>query len=202
VRVGAILLWIVLHLIALGVSAAAVPLWAHHPLPREALAVHVVIALEIAGSAILWPLLFPNFSASVVAVLLVWPFMQLSGVLAAAPQAQLLLASTYVSLWLVGLAVLKIVMPSPAAARIACMLSSAFVLGGIALAYLRSEATSMSGVPLSSFGPLLGAFAIIDVDFRLLIPWLESAFPFLVAVPILTLKNRHLRGAKNCGSPS
>lgn len=185
-RIGALITWIILHLIALGVAAAGWPLWAHHLQPREALAAHVTIVVEMAASAILWPLLFSTSLTAAVQVLLVWPFIQLAGLLGDVREPPLLVASTYVSIWMIGLAVLNAALPSRSAKQTVTTITAAFVLGGLVIAYLWSESSLKTLTNSIALGPLLGALAVLNGAARWFV-WLEAALPLLVAATILSL---------------
>ena len=65
IHAAPVLLWLIIQLIALGLSAARVPLWANPPAPIESIAAQQMIAVQIAASATLFGWLMPNLVTGV-----------------------------------------------------------------------------------------------------------------------------------------
>jgi hypothetical protein len=174
-RLSAILIWIVLQLLALALAAARVPLWAHHPLPRESLATAEVAAVQIISCALLFSLLLPNFFTSCAIIALAIPFIQLAGMLADDPVTNLLLASALVALWLAGLALLSAALRSPRAQALGVAIVSMLCLGTPLLSYLHSEATPGATSMLSTWSPGL---------------WLVAAIPLAIGIGLKATRRR------------
>jgi hypothetical protein len=162
-RLSAILMWIVLQLLAVALAAGRVPLWAHHPLPRESLATAEVAAVQIISAALLFPLLLPNFSTSCAIVVLTLPFVQLAGILADETEMRLLVVSALVVLWVGGLALLGPALRTPRAQAVAVALTSAICLGTPLLCYLHNEATADGRALLGVTAPLTWVIAAVPL---------------------------------------
>jgi hypothetical protein len=175
-RLSAILIWIVLHLLALALAAARVPLWAHHPLPRESLATVEVAAVQIISTALLCPVLLPNFPTSCAIVALSLPFVHLAGILAGESEIKLLAVSSLVLLWIGGVALLMGALRTPRAQAVAVALISAMCLGTPLLCYLHNEATpERTALPVGVTAPLT---------------WIIAACPLLVGVILIVWQVR------------
>jgi hypothetical protein len=174
-RLGAILIWIVLQLLALALAAGRVPLWAHHPSPRESLATVEVAAFQIISTALLFPLLLPNFSTSCAIVALSLPFVHLAGILADDPEIRLLVVSALVALWIGGLALLGGALRTPRAQAVGVAIMSSLCLCTPLLSYVHSEATSGATSMLSTWSPGL---------------WLVAATPLAIGIGLRTSRQR------------
>jgi hypothetical protein len=178
-RLTPLLTWILIQLAALALGASAIPIWAHHPAPRESLAAQELIAIQIAASAMLFPILLPNFSTTIAITFLAWPFLHLAGMLSLTPEANLLRACLYLSLWIIGLRTCAASLHSTNAILLGICLAESFTLGGAILWYLHLESASASASP-ELFGPLIGAVLQIGKWNPSWIAWTEAALPLLI----------------------
>ena len=163
-------LWLGLQLLALLIPVTQTPLTDQFPRPPERQALYVMVAAQLALSALLFPLLF-RWPANIPAVVAsTWPMLLLSGLLASAPAARIALAASYVSAWLITLALWNSLLKSARSRLIGVALASALTLGGPLILYLRAEfgATVDSQVPVD---PIACAFALIDGSVPSLSPW-------------------------------
>jgi hypothetical protein len=162
-------LWLAIQLAALLLAASRVPLSARYPTPEESLAVHVLVIVQIAASAMLFPLLFRGLTTSIVLIATTIPFLQLAAFLAAqTDNRRLALCSIYVALWLAGLALLNASLPSTRTKMYGVALATAISLGGAILAYLHREfgapATTFDWSQHAFLGPIMGCMAILGAD--------------------------------------
>jgi hypothetical protein len=192
-------------LLLLLIPVTQTPLTDQFPRPPERQALYVMTAAQLALSALLFPLLLRP--ASIPAVIAsAWPMLLLSGVLASAPIARIALAATYISAWLVTLAIWNTLLKSTRAQLIGVAAASALVLGGPLFLYLRAEfaAPAESQVPVD---PIACVFSLIDGSSPPLTPWqstlaLALAAVFFATLPALwrRLNSHHLTGRKSAPS--
>lgn len=158
--------WLAIQMIALAVAALRVPLSARYAAPAEALAVHVMVVVQTAASAMLFPLLFrtvANFVLSAGAAVL---FLQIAGFLAARVDARLAWCAGYVVVWMAGLAVWAGILRSHRARMYGVAAFAMLTIGGVVVAYLGRE----FGAPTREFdwaargwlGPTIGGLAILE----------------------------------------
>jgi len=182
VDVMPVLAWILIQLAALGLGASGLPLWAHHPLPRESIAVDEMVAIQIAATAMLFPVFLVNAQTTVVIAALLWPFLHLAGILSGTPEVALLLACTSISVWIAGLGSCKAGLNSPAATMLGVCLAQTFSIGGVLLWYLFQESRGGGSAPAELFGPLVGAIRLINQSDRIWMVLGESALPLLIGL--------------------
>jgi hypothetical protein len=147
-----VLAWGVVNLVLLGIGASKLPLWVHHPYPRESLALQELLCGQVLLASLFFPLIAASGSLLInLAVML--PIDELGGMMSNASQMQVLRCYAWVCLWIVGLAGCGMVWKRPEPRIIASALASIFTIGGAVLDYLRWEAAAARGQG-SSFQPL------------------------------------------------
>src|SRR4051794_36868426 len=67
--------WLLLQAVALLLAATRIPLYAHYLRASERLAVYLLLAAQIGGSAVLFPWLLGSGRAAVAVVATAWPFL-------------------------------------------------------------------------------------------------------------------------------
>src|SRR5437016_4699617 len=102
----ALLLWLALQLGTLALAASQVRLSDHFPRPAEGMALAEMVVVQIAGAAMLAPILLPRADIAVAVIAAGWPMLQLAGLLSVASTTTILLTATYISLWIIILAAL------------------------------------------------------------------------------------------------
>jgi hypothetical protein len=144
---GPLLIWLLLHLLALLISLLRIPLAAGFPRPAELLAAQVMVITQVTASALLFPWVMRTGTSAIVAVATTWPFLALAAAVSGLPPVRVLAAGTYVTAWMVAWwawAGWAPVRWRAAAVAVASLLTA----GSLALFYLRLE-----------FGPDAGAEA-------------------------------------------
>ena len=152
--------WLVLQMAVLVLAAQRVPLSARFPLEAEKLAVHEMLVVQIAPSAMLFPWLLRDRITTLLVALSAILFVHLAAHLAGVPHTRAAVAAAYVAGWLIGLALWRPVLEHGRARMIGVAIATSLSIGGAVLAYLRAE-TSPTTTP-HSFGPILGALAQLD----------------------------------------
>lgn len=169
IHAGPLFAWLALQMIALLAGGFRVPLSARFPAPEEQMALHEMLVVQIAGSALLFPALFPTLANGVLAVAAV-PIMTLLGAILAsrAPDRTLLAVAAYTCLWVAGLAVWANLLRTTRGKLYGVAGATLLALGGATLAYLNRE----FGAPTEAFdwssrgwlGPLVGGMSILESD--------------------------------------
>jgi hypothetical protein len=158
-------IWLVTQLIALGICAGRAMLWARAPRAGEQLALFVMLAMQIAMSALLFPHLLGSVRCTLLAIATAWPMAQLAAYLSDEPLIHLVLGELYVSAWMIGLAIWSQVLASPWSKLLGIGIASMVSLGGPMLWYLRADfGGDQLQLPLwsmSMFGPICGAISQI-----------------------------------------
>jgi hypothetical protein len=157
-----LLLWLGIQLAALGIGAAGVPLSAQRPIPPETLSIQIMVVTQIGAAALLWPVLFANWRASVGVITTALPFLQAAGFLSATPTATLGSISALVCVWLLTLAILPQPTSHPTAVMLLRVPIVLWSIGGAVEMYLRSE----FAVEPSSFalGPIVQNLSRLQGD--------------------------------------
>jgi hypothetical protein len=182
IHVLPVLTWVLIQLAALGLGASGLPLWAHHPLPRESIAVDEMAAIQIAGAAMLFPVLLVNTQTALLIALLVWPFLHLAGLLSGTPEEILLLVCAAVSIWITGLGFCNARLRSPSTILRAVCVAQLFSIGGGLLWYLYLESRGGGSAPAELFGPLVAAIQLINGSTRYWLVFAEASLPLLIGV--------------------
>lgn len=180
----AILAWVGIQLAALALGAWAQPVWAHHPEPRTSLAVHQMLAVQLAGSSVLFPILLQNWRAGASVAALSWAFLQLAGLLDATPQRDLIEVAVFVSLWIAGLSACSQQLRTLGAKLSGVAIAAGWVIGGVVLFYLQMEAADpgSSAPNPANFSPLLAVLKRLGSEQPFSqFSWFEALVPLLVA---------------------
>jgi hypothetical protein len=145
------------------------------------MALETMLIVQILGMTALFPIILWDWRSTVVAMLLIWPFNQLSALLASSALGDAGMASIYVSVWIAGLGLLNSLL-TPRLRLLATGLLSAFAWGGVILRYLALE-TGRGDVGISGrIGPVLGVLAQIDGTQHRFVSWLQTTLPVVVTL--------------------
>jgi hypothetical protein len=170
-------------------------LWARAPRAGEQLALFVMLAMQIAMSALLFPHLLGNLRSTIPALATALPMAQLAAYLSDAPPTHLVLGELYVWAWMIGLDLWTKMLPTAWSKLLGIGIASMLSLGGPVLWYLRADfGRDGSQLPLwsmSFFGPICGAISQIVPEGSKL-GWTIPAIIF--AVGLLGYFLKHTRG--------
>jgi hypothetical protein len=159
--------WLALQMLALLAGGFRVPLSARFPAPEEQMALHEMLVVQVVGSALLFPTLFPTLATGILAVAAVPVMTLLAAILASrAPDRTLLAVAVYTSLWVAGLAVWAQLLRTTRAKLGGVAVATLLALGGGMLAYLNRE----FGAPTEPFdwsargwlGPLVAGMSLLE----------------------------------------
>jgi hypothetical protein len=184
---GPLGLWLLLQLLALGVSAARIPFFAKSfPQPAELLATGVMLVVQIGAAALLFPYLLRDFRAAVMVVAASWPFIILAGFLTGQAERRILWGTVaYVTAWLLGLAVWRSALRSARAQAAGVAVATLVSIGGPLLWYLRAEygvqSSAVDWTQASNWGPIMGALSIAATDHLVRDPWFFAGGHLLAA---------------------
>ncbi|MGD0137491.1 MAG: hypothetical protein ABSD28_01330 [Tepidisphaeraceae bacterium] len=192
---AALVIWLATQLVALGLCACRTMLWARAPRAGEQLALFVMLAMQIAMSALLFPHLLGNLRSTIPALATALPMAQLAAYLSDAPPTHLVLGELYVWAWMIGLDLWTKMLPTAWSKLLGIGIASMLSLGGPVLWYLRADfGRDGSQLPLwsmSFFGPICGAISQIVPEGSKL-GWTIPAIIF--AVGLLGYFLKHTRG--------
>lgn len=200
---AAILVWLLVQIGALMLAALRIPLWAHAPAGGEFLALAILGTTQILAGALLSPLLLRDWRSAAMTIATVWPMLFLAGFLASASMGSIILVGTYISTWILLLAIWRLPLSSTGHHLALSAIAAAWAAAGPLLIYARTEFPNPPIPPFSSTaraatGPITGLFTILDpVTFHEFGPWLALAPPLAVAITWITMKK--LRDARGRG---
>jgi hypothetical protein len=198
-----LIVWLILQAAAFALAAARVPLSAHYPQAGERLAIDLVLAVQIGGSAALFPMLMRTRRSAVVTVCSAWPFIAFAAVLSALPTGRVLAVAGFITAWLVVLAIWNAVLTIAKWRLVASAIAVLVTVGGALLGYLHVEfaAPGAASPPADGrYGPLLAALGLSDGQPQHVSTWLALAVAALLGV--LANISRIPRGTRARVTPS
>jgi hypothetical protein len=191
--IAGIALWLAWQLTALGLSAFRVPLSAHYPAAAEQWALALMLASQIAGSALLFPILLKDAKSTLVAIALAWPICELASFLADADQMTFAVGELYVSAWLIALYLWNRFASCALGPALLSSLVALLTYGGPLIAYLHAEfnANSSSGIwpHPELLGPVVGVLSLIQTAQSHYGIWLTLII-LMIAAPVFSLLTR------------
>ena len=188
---GPLGLWLMVQLLALGVSAAHIPFFAKSfPQPAELLASGVMLVIQIGAAALLFPYLLRDRRAAAMVVAASWPFTVLAAFLTGQAEHRILWGMTaYVTSWLVALAIWRSALRSGRAQSVGVAIATLVAFGGPLLWYLRAEygvqPSAFNWMELSNWGPIMGALSIARTDHLVRDPWIFAGGNLVAALVAL-----------------
>ena len=153
-----LLIWLGLQLIVLLLPVMQVPLSDEFPRPTEKIAADEMIVAQIALSALLFPILIRDFASAIVMAAAIGPFLLLAGLLSSTPPYRLLESAIFLSIWILGLGLLRV--DSSKWNAWTCAIISTIAVGSAIAAYLREE-FSNGNINGLVFGPIVGALDVV-----------------------------------------
>ncbi|HEY7089283.1 MAG TPA: hypothetical protein VH518_14395 [Tepidisphaeraceae bacterium] len=139
--VAPVLTWAVLQLAALALSAGQVRLWARPPLATDAYAPWMMLAVQVGGSALLFPWLMRNAASTAFVIGSAAPCLLLAGMLSSTGGWKIAESASGVVLWLLGVALWNRVLVSDKLKLLGIAILGMLVIGSACLFYLRMEFT-------------------------------------------------------------
>jgi hypothetical protein len=183
-------IWGFLQLGLLGIGASGFPLWAHHPFPRESLALPILLC----GQVVLINLQLPKLSgqASTLGIVLMLPIDELAGLLSNSSQTEILTGFACVGLWFLGLAIWLGILRNPKLELTLGMLAMLWTVGGAILDYLRWEFNASTGTIFTPVSLLPGLCRTIQAAAPA--PWLQVSTPMLAGLIVMAVLSLLRRG--------
>jgi len=162
---AALVIWLGTQLAVLGICACRAMLWARSPRAGEELALFVMLAMQIAMSALLFPHLLGNLRSTILTIVTSWPMAQLAANLSDSTATRLVVGALYVCAWMIGLYLWAKMLPTAWSKLLGIGVASMLSLGGPVLWYLRADfGRDQSQLPIwsmSMFGSICGAISQI-----------------------------------------
>lgn len=183
-RTWPLLVWLLVQLAALLLSATRVPLAAQYPRAAERLAVYLLLATQLFAAAALMPWLLHGWRQSLLAAASSWPLLGIAAMLSTVPPGRALAAGGYLTAWVATLALWNAAAPSRRVAFVFSAAASAVAAGGGLFWYLRED-FGPAGAPTTPaaawhHGPIPAAFSLASGG-----PVGDSGWPALLAMVAL-----------------
>jgi hypothetical protein len=185
-QLSAAAIWGFLQLALLGIGASGFPLWSHHPLPRESLALPVLLVGQAIFLALLFAVITPTISSLEIGLFLMLPMDELAGMFSNSPQGIIFKAFIGVGVWMTGLAGLGWLLRDPRQQLAVSAMAALLTAGGAILDYLRWEASTLPGHS-GIFSPITLLPKLIRSDNGADWPWLQCSLPAIAAVMLMAL---------------
>jgi hypothetical protein len=164
------IVWALMQLGALGLSAARIPLSARYPATGEQWALHVTLVMQVGLSAMIFPRLLSAWWRTWCAIGIAWVFAELAAFLADCPFANAAGAEGFVTFWIFTLAIWRWAIPNGRAMLFAAALATAISFGGVGVSYLLHEFGSQElGINWrreGMLGPIMGALSAASTEFH------------------------------------
>jgi hypothetical protein len=157
--IAPILVWSALQIIALLLAANRVQLWARMPQSTENYALPIMLAMQIAFAAMLFPWLMRNARSTAFVFVVGLLFLELAGVLANETGRRIVWAIAQLWMVLLVLTLWRAALTTARAQMIAIAIASCFVIGGACVGYLQMEFTDAHRSAVAGYFSL-GAMAI------------------------------------------
>ena len=158
---GPLLLWLLLQMGALTLSAARVPLAADYAQPAEMVAAHVMLVTQVTAASLLFPYLMRTAPSAAAVCATSIPFVVMAGNLSAAPAAGVIAAAGFLTLWLAALAAWRFALRGRAWRQSAAGAAALISIGTLILFYLRLEFGAAGG-GADDPGALAAAWSVVS----------------------------------------
>jgi hypothetical protein len=186
--------WLAVQLIALALAAFRVPLSAHFIAPGEALAVHEMLVVQFAISAMLFPFLLRDARHLLVMMLTAAPMIQLAAMLAGTPTVRAVGTWTCLGMWLAALTLWRRAL-APRFHPIAIAAANLLTIGGLFVWYFALEFRGPTHLPrITLFFPLVATLRWGAGEGSFLLPLLTTAF--LAGIATCVMLARHSRAQR------
>ena len=159
---GPLFLWLALQVGTLLLAGLQTPLSDKFTRPAERRAIEEMLVVQIAASALLFPMILDGLWAALAAIATAWPMLALAGVLSVRPTGDVVRGATYVSLWMGVLAIWGWLLSGQRSRLIGCAVAAGLSIGGGMLAYLRVEFDLTASTSWDFPGPIPGVILAMD----------------------------------------
>jgi hypothetical protein len=143
-----ILVWSAIQIGALLLAASRAQLWARMSLPTENYALPIMLAMQIAFVAMLFPWLMQNLRSTVFLFLISALFLQLAGILGDETGWRIARAIWQSWMGLITLALWRAALRNSRAQMFAIAIASSIAIGGACVCYLQMEFTDAAPSPV------------------------------------------------------
>ena len=141
-------LWGGFQLVLLALAAGQVPLWAHHPFPRENVALNVLSFGQVLLLVLLFPIVGSSWKVLLLNGIVMVCFDELAGLIAAKNQVEVATHLMYVLSWMGGLVTLVKLSISSRTYHLVSTVYLFFTAGTAGLEYLQRETSEPSSQDL------------------------------------------------------
>ena len=181
-----VLVWLLLQLIALAISAGRIPFYAikSFPQPAELIALPLMLVVQIGASALLFPFLLRDFRTAGLVVVASWPFTVLAGFLTGITTTRgIPYSAIYVTIWLAGLGLWNKALRSPRGQVMGVAIALFGTFGGVLLNYLSREyGREESSSILGTWGPIQQAIQLSRADEVQRIVWIIAGIYLVLSL--------------------
>ncbi|HYO09012.1 MAG TPA: hypothetical protein VER17_08560 [Tepidisphaeraceae bacterium] len=154
---AALLLWLLIQIASIALSAARVPLSAHFARPGEALALPQLVLAQMVCVSLLAPILLRGWTSGLLTIVSAGPMLALAAVLSGEFTVSAMRAWLAVACWIAAVRCFVAALPSRFHLVIVAM-ANLLTLGGLVLAYASAEYSDPRAFP---FGPADAAMQFI-----------------------------------------
>ena len=133
--VAPVLIWVLVQMVPLALSAVRIPLWARGAQPAEQFALPVMLLAQVWAASLLFPWLMRDGRSSAFVIALAGPFVCLAGALTAAEGDQIAIALGMSLGWMVALWLWARVLRTPFGRVFGAAIAGNLTLGGAFAAY-------------------------------------------------------------------
>lgn len=136
---SSLIIWIAVQLLAIGLGAMHIRLWASAPLATETLALDELLVAQFLASCLLFPVLCRTWQSTVAMVIGSIPMIAVAGMLGGVEDSVCIGCWFNVSMWVVGLFFCRRVVATSAAQMISVAAIFSLNFTGIVMCYLIAE---------------------------------------------------------------
>lgn len=139
VEMAPLVVWLLIQLSALALSAARVPLWARAGEPVEQFAAAQMATVQVIAAALLFGWLLPNLATGIAVIVSGIPMLMLAGMLSQTPSPHLAGAAALVCAWLTMLGIFSAALRTPGGKLLGMTLATLWAAGLPIARYLAAD---------------------------------------------------------------
>jgi hypothetical protein len=188
-QILSVIVWGLLQLSILGIGASGFPLWAHHPFPRQSLALQEMLVSQTLLIALLFPGLISKPWHLGIALVLMLPMDELAGSMSSSSQACIWMGFVCVGVWMAGVGGWALLLKDSASQIAIAGLATIVTAGGAILDYLRWEAAASNGQS-SAFSPISMLPKLCQsIETHTAVPCIQASFPAIALVVVRVIQH-------------